>query len=164
MLVQVAYDRAKAADYARTWALSRNPRYLNFEKLGGDCTNFASQCIFAGSGVMNHAAKNSWYYYSGYKKSPSWTGVPYLYNFLIHNDGVGPFAEETYAAGVEIGDIVQLGDEAGRFYHSPVVTAVMATQILVCAHTFDAYMRPLSTYSYHTVRYIHIAGVRKYQP
>jgi len=35
-----AYDRAAAVAYARKWALSRNPRYYDYEDLGGDCTNF----------------------------------------------------------------------------------------------------------------------------
>lgn len=39
------YDRQAAFEYAKNWAFRRNPRYYNFEKIGGDCTNFASQCI-----------------------------------------------------------------------------------------------------------------------
>ena len=50
---ELTYDRAKAVAYAERWALSRNPRYYDFEDIGGDCTNFASQCIYAGAGVMN---------------------------------------------------------------------------------------------------------------
>lgn len=42
---------------------------------GGDCTNFVSQCIFAGSGIMNHNKRTGWYYINGNKKSPSWSGV-----------------------------------------------------------------------------------------
>ncbi len=39
--------------YAHLWAYGRNPRYYDYEGIGGDCTNFASQCIYAGAGVMN---------------------------------------------------------------------------------------------------------------
>lgn len=35
------YDRAAAVAYAHTWAYRRNPRYYNYEELGGDCTNFS---------------------------------------------------------------------------------------------------------------------------
>ena len=42
MLIELPYNREKAVAYARAWALKRNPRYLDFEKMGGDCTNFAS--------------------------------------------------------------------------------------------------------------------------
>lgn len=45
------YNRGKAVAYALEWAMSRNPAYLDFEELGGDCTNFASQCLLAGGGV-----------------------------------------------------------------------------------------------------------------
>ena len=47
------YDRAAALRYAEQWALRRNPDFFDFEELGGDCTNFASQCLYAGSRVMN---------------------------------------------------------------------------------------------------------------
>ncbi len=35
--------------------------------------------------------------------------------------------------------------------------------VLVCAHSYDAYMRPLSTYTYETIRFLHIQGARKAQ-
>ena len=47
------YDRKAALRYAHRWAYSRNPAYYDYENLGGDCTNFASQCLYAGTGVMN---------------------------------------------------------------------------------------------------------------
>lgn len=55
---------------------------------GGDCTSFASQCIYAGSKVMNYNKNNGWYYNSGNDKSSSWSGVEFLYNFLTTNKGV----------------------------------------------------------------------------
>ena len=115
------YNRAAAAAYARKWAFSRNPAFYDFSKIGGDCTNFASQCIYAGAGVMNYTPVFGWYYKSANDRTPSWTGVEYLYNFLINNDGAGPFAEEVPLNKLEIGDIVQLGKATGDFYHSPVV-------------------------------------------
>ena len=48
------YDREAAVEYANKWAYGRNPRFYDFSQLGGDCTNFASQCIYAGSGIMNY--------------------------------------------------------------------------------------------------------------
>ena len=41
-------------EYANKWAFSRNPKYYNFDNIGGDCTSFVSQCILAGSNVMNY--------------------------------------------------------------------------------------------------------------
>lgn len=156
-----AYNRQAAAAYAAEWAFRRNPAYYNFDALGGDCTNFASQCLYAGSGVMNHTKTFGWYYYSASNRTPSWTGVPYLYNFLTGNKGIGPFAQVTDRDHVEIGDIVQLGTYGGAFYHSPVIVAVEKDEIYLAAHTLDAYMRPLSSYVYEQARFLHISGVRK---
>ncbi len=110
---------------------------------------------------MNHKPVYGWYYYSGNNRTASWTGVPYLYNFLTGNKGAGPFAEETDRSQIEPGDIVQLGKYMGQFYHSPVVVAVDGNEIYLAAHTLDAYMRPLSTYVYEKVRFLKIMGVRK---
>lgn len=161
-MTEQPYDRAKAVAYAEKWAFSRNPAFLNFDGLGGDCTNFASQCLYAGSGVMNPTETFGWYYYSSWNRTPSWTGVPYLYNFLIGNKSVGPYAVETDAAGVQPGDIVQLGTADGQFYHSPVIVAVDGAALYVAAHTDDAYMRPLDSYIYDQARFLHIAGVRNW--
>ena len=56
---------------------------------------------------------------------------------------------------------MQLGTEAGNFYHSPVIVAVTPEEIFVAAHTDDAYMRPLSSYEYGKARFLHILGVQK---
>lgn len=159
-MTERTYNRQDAVDYAREWAFKRNPAYLNFDNLGGDCTNYASQCLYAGSKVMNPKKVYGWYYYSSSNRTASWTGVQYLYNFLVGNEGVGLYAVVTDAAGVEPGDIVQLGRADGFFYHSPVVVGKDDGTIYLAAHTFDAYMRPLDTYVYDQARFLHIAGVR----
>lgn len=153
------YDRNAAVAYARKWALGRNPAYYDFEKLGGDCTNFTSQCIYAGAGTMNFTSTFGWYYRSSYDRTPSWTGVEYLYNFLVNNQSVGPYARIVSQSEVVPGDIVQLGTWSGDFYHSPIITATSPT-ILVAAHTYDALDRPLSSYVYDIARFLHIDGVR----
>ncbi len=156
---EIPYNRTAAVNYARKWALGRNPAYYNFEEIGGDCTNFASQCIYAGSGIMNYTPVMGWYYNSSYSRSPSWSGVEYLYNFLVSNKSVGPYARFVSAKEVLPGDIVQLGTADLDFYHSPVITSITPT-ILVAAHTYDALDRPLSSYIYDKARFLHIEGVR----
>ena len=47
------YNRQKAIEYARKWALLANPDYYHFGGIGGDCTNYISQCLLAGGGKMN---------------------------------------------------------------------------------------------------------------
>lgn len=161
-MIVTDYNRETAVAYARKWAFGRNPDYYDFSRLGGDCTNFASQCIYAGAGVMNYTPTYGWYYRSLNDRSPSWTGVEYLYNFLTGNDkGVGPFAKEAPLSELEVGDIVQLGNGAWDYYHSPVVVAIKNGMIFVAAHSFDAFNRPLASYNYERVRGIHILGVRQ---
>lgn len=156
---EIPYNRDAAVAYARRWALDRNRAYYDFEKIGGDCTSFASQSIFAGSRVMNYTPVTGWYYRSASDRSASWSGVEYLYKFLVSNRSVGPYAHEVSQSEARPGDIVQLGTDAGDFYHSPVITAVIP-EILVAAHTYDALDRPLSTYIYDIARFLHIDGVR----
>ena len=160
-MIETAYNRENAVAYAKKWAFGRNPAYYNFNLIGGDCTNFASQCIYAGAEVMNFTPVTGWYYKSVNDRSPSWTGVEYLYNFLTANEGVGPFAKEVPLSELEPGDIVQLGTSTGDYYHSPVVVAVRNGMLFVAAHTNDAFNRPLSSYNFAKARGIHILGVRK---
>ena len=157
-----AYDRRRAVAYARRWALGRNPAYYDFSELGGDCTNFASQSIFAGAGVMNYTPTVGWYYVSPDERAPAWTGVEFLYNFLVGNTSVGPFGREVSWLEALPGDVVQLGDATGDFYHTPVITAIRPT-ILVCAHSYDALDVPLSGYDAAKVRFIRIDGVREWE-
>ena len=154
----IPYARGAAVRYARRWALSRNPRWYDFENLGGDCTNFASQCLFAGSGIMNFQGERGWYYFSLEYRSPSWTGVEFLYDFLVSNKARGPFATESGMEDMRLGDVIQLGQEDG-FYHSLLVTGIRDGQLYVAAHTFNAYMRPLSSYTFEKIRFLHIEGV-----
>ena len=72
----INYNRSDAVKYALKWAFSRNPDYLDFHGLGGDCTNFVSQCIYAGCQVMNYTPVYGWYYLSSSDRTASWTGVP----------------------------------------------------------------------------------------
>lgn len=156
------YDRQRAVDYAHRWAFSRNPAYYDFQNIGGDCTNFASQVLYAGCGVMNYTPTFGWYYRSVNDRTPSWTGVNQLYNFLISNQGPGPRAEVIPLSEVLPGDLIQLSfsQNAQSFDHTPVVVANLTGTpegILVAAHTNDSDNRPLSTYSYTKVRPLRIS-------
>ncbi len=162
-LTVVPYDRLAAVEYAHRWAFSRNPRYYNYDKIGGDCTNFASQCLYAGTGVMNYTPVYGWFYNSANSKSPSWTGVAYFYNYMSRGKpNQGPFCVETSLEEVEIGDLIQLSFRNSEYQHTPVVVAVgdppMPENILLAAHTYDADYRPMSTYPYELYRCLHILG------
>ncbi len=151
--------------YARQWAFRRNPAYYNFENIGGDCTNFASQCLYAGVGVMNYTPDLGWYYQSLTNRAAAWTGVEYFYNFLTGNyegigDGAGPFAKEVSLSELKIGDFVQFGRGTGDFYHTPIVVGFSNGTPLLAAHSYDAYNRLLTSYRYEKLRCIHILGAR----
>lgn len=153
------YDEAAAVAYARRWALRRNPAYLDFHGLGGDCTNFVSQCLYAGAGVMNRTPVYGWYYVTGNERTASWTGVEYLYRFLTANKGPGPYAQEVGREEAVSGDVVQLGD-AGGYTHAALIVDVRQGECYVAAHTLDSWMRPLSSYRQPARRFLHILGVR----
>ena len=159
------YKRELATGYAERWALSRNPRYYDFDPLGGDCTNFVSQCLYAGCGVMNYARENGWFYINSDNRAPSWTGVNFLREFLLENKGAAVYGEEVPLSEIRRGDVIQLINSEGRFYHTVFVSAVLSPvtpeNVFVCAHSDDARNRRLSTYGYFELFPIHIIGARR---
>lgn len=166
MIVLKQYNRERAVEYARRWALSRNPLFYDFTGGGGNCTNFVSQSLLAGSLIMNPTETFGWYYVDVNNRAPSWTGVREFYEFLCglgdfapRNERQGPFAAEVMRERVEIGDVVQLSNTRGVFYHSLLVSGFMNGEILVCAQSNDALDRPLSSYNYATARFLHVVGV-----
>ena len=164
MKIDLPYNRERAVEYARRWALSRNPLFIDFTGRGGDCTSFVSQCIFAGCGVMNYTETFGWYYISPMERAPAWSGVDELFDFMTGapefvaaNGGTGPQGVDvTDASQIEIGDVIQLQNDRGEFYHSLIISEITEGDILVCAHSDDALDRPISTYNFAALRVIHI--------
>ena len=167
MIVYKEYNRARAVEYARRWALDRNPLFVNFAGRGGDCTSFVSQCIYAGSCQMNFTTDFGWYYITELNRAPAWSSVEFFYDFMTGapaftsvNGGIGPYGIEVDSTRAIEGDVVQLSDETGDFYHTLIISGFAEGETLVCAHTNDALDKPLSTYNFSSLRYIHIEGVR----
>ena len=162
---EIQYDRKKAVEYAKKWAYKRNPSYYNYDAIGGDCTNFVSQCIFAGSQVMNYQSPNGWYYRNANQKSPSWTGVEFLYQFLTQNKFLGPYGRMVLQKGVEVGDIAQISFDGNIFAHTVIIINTgkerEVSQIYIASHTLDSFGKKLEEYITHQIRFIHIEGVRK---
>ena len=155
------YHRRAAVAYAHRWAYRRNPMFYNYDEIGGDCTNFASQVLLAGGADMNFTPTYGWYYLDANQKAPAWTGVEFLYRFLTSTDrGCGPRGEIVPLEQIEPGDIIQLSFDGQTFTHTPVVVSVGnkadPTDILVAAHSYDSDNRPLNTYEYQQLRPIHI--------
>ena len=166
MLTEIPYNRQYAVEYARRWALSRNPLFADFTGGGGNCTNFVSQALLAGCSIMNFTQTFGWYYRSIDDRAPAWSGVEQLYDFLTASGDFqsqstveGPFAEvATSRRQVEIGDVVQLANSSSDFYHTLIISDIQGNEIFVCAHSDDALDRPLSSYNYASFRILHILG------
>jgi RHS repeat-associated protein len=103
------YTRWKAVNYARRWANSYNPLFPKF--LGGDCTNFVSQCLHVGGIGMDFWGGSQWWLkrsstHHGYKYSwsTSWTVARDLYRYLIdsgrgvHKQVYSPRTDDPYPA------------------------------------------------------------------
>ena len=163
MLVIKPYRRENAVEYAAKWAFDRNPLFADYTGIGGNCTNFVSQAVYAGSCTMNFTPVFGWYYLTDGQRTASWTGVEFFYNFIVGNKGEGPFGKEVTDSELQTGDVIQLGREGEGYYHTLLVVGVQDGSLLVAAQSDDAYDRPLSTYNYDFARFIHIEGVRQRQ-
>ncbi len=150
------YNRKAAAEYARDWALKYNPRYYHFGGIGGDCTNYISQCLFAGGAKMDFNQNLGWYYLSLNKRSPSWSGVEELYSYLTRTKGRGLKGEIWPLNKLQIGDIIQLRQNPYRYNHTVIITKIEGGQIYVCAHSNDALDKPLDSFYKLEIRPIHI--------
>ena len=166
MIITKRYNRENARAYARKWALDRNPLFAAFTGRGGDCTSFVSQAILAGSCTMDYTETFGWYFISDADRAPAWSGVEFFYNYVTgtgdyppNTDRPGPFGREVRMRQAQVGDVIQLARD-GDFYHTLLICGFEGNDILVCAHTDDALDRRLSTYSFNSLRFIHIDGVR----
>ena len=144
------YDRQLALSYAKRWALSFNPNYYNFSSIGGDCTNFVSQCIHAGGVAMNFD-KYGWYYISLNNRAPAWSGVNEFWNFGTKNSRVGLKLTKSTLQELEIGDIIQLFN-GERYYHTLFVSSVVDAEIKVSAHDNPTFNAPLDSYYFRSFR------------
>ncbi len=148
------YDRNAAVAYAREFAMSKNPDYYFFGGIGGDCTNFVSQCLHAGGFNMIYDDIDGWFYVNSSFRSASWTGVEFFRRFLL-NDLHFPKGEIVGREDVEIGDIIFLND-GRRYYHSLFITKIEDGEIYICSHSDPSLDRPLSTYRYFDCDFVHI--------
>lgn len=149
------YNRSLAIAYAEKWALSFNPDYYNFTNIGGDCTNFVSQCLHFGNIPMNYK-EYGWYYNSLYDRAPAWTGVNEFWNFGTKNTGLGLKLTPCDIQDLLVGDVIQLFN-GERYYHNLLVTS-LNNVIRVSAHDYNAFNIPLSNYYYQDLRCAHVSS------
>ena len=155
------YDRQKAVLYAFDWWDRRNPQFYDFDNMGGDCTNFVSQCLFFGGIEMDYNFYG-WFYKSLDSRSPSWTGVEEFYSFATNNNSnYGVKAKLVSILHIDIGDVVQLklnGED--RFHHTLLVTDIVGeknvSNILLTSHSYDSINKPISHYFVEDIRFLKI--------
>lgn len=117
------YDRLRAMRYSELWWNSYNSA---FPQLEDDCTNFISQCLFAGNVPMTEShsrAQGWWYRFSGGQKtenwSYSWTTSHALYLYLVNQVGAKIVSS---ARDLKVGDLIfyDWGGQ-GTFHHTTIV-------------------------------------------
>lgn len=124
----IPYRREEAAAYAERWWNAPNPAYEAFEV---NCTNYVSQCIFAGGAPMNYTGKreSGWWYKgrpSGQELwSYSWAVANGLQHYLRQPRAYGLRAEAVESPrDLMLGDVICYDwDGNGQFQHNTIVTA-----------------------------------------
>lgn len=136
----IPYRRENAVQYADRWWNSSNPEFANFDV---NCTNYISQCLFAGGAPINYTGtRDSGWWYKGYVGgreawSYSWTVAAALERHLrtSRNGLRGEVLDRPEQ--LQLGDVILYDwDGNGHFQHSTIVTAFDAGGMpLVNAHT-----------------------------
>jgi hypothetical protein len=139
------YDRVRALRYAELWWDSFNPTFTRIAT--DDCTNFISQCLFAGHMRMTGGQNRSsgWWYRFGSSSRPaawshSWVVSHLLYQHVTQRVGARTIQN---ARELRIGDLIFYDwDGDGRYTHSTIVTDFDGRgDPLVNAHTDPSYHR-----------------------
>jgi len=141
------YDREAARAYAERHWNEPNSQFIHFDV---DCTNYVSQCLYAGGAPMNYTGgrESGWWYRgrSGGREhwSYSWSVAHALHWYLVGGRNEGLAAERVGSPrDLTVGDVICYDfDGDGRFEHSAIVTgADGAGMPLVNAHTTNSRAR-----------------------
>lgn len=137
------YERDAAAAYADKWWDSGNPEFTTFTV---DCTNYISQCLFAGKAPIHYTGKReTGWWYKGYVNSREW----WSYSWAVSNSLARLLNTSTSGLRADLveqpeqlmlGDVIVYDwDGDGAFQHSTIVTAFDAGGMpLVNAHTVSS--------------------------
>lgn len=135
------YDRTRAVAYANEWWDKFHPDFPMFRV---NCTNFVSQCLFAGGAPMRGAPnREDGWWYNGENWSFSWSVAHSLYWYLKTSETGLRAREVTTAKELYPGDIICYdfqGDH--RWDHTTIVVGFDQTgEPVVNAHTDHSYHR-----------------------
>jgi hypothetical protein len=145
-----SWSGSRSAAYAKKYATSPNSKYHTFSS---DCTNFASQCLFAGNKYMQGytepkkggkvvSISSKWYYFgeksNTYACSTSWvrcSGSKAFVNYW-YGSKVGTFSSlANVRKNVSVGDVIQITLKDGTLKHSIIVSEKSSTEIRCASHT-----------------------------
>lgn len=137
------YDRNKAAQYADMWWDQPNPEFIYFDV---DCTNYVSQCLYAGNAPMNYTGNKEagWWYRGGSEGQGRWSfswSVSHSLHWYLASSRSGLRAERVKSASqLKIGDVIIYDwDGNSNYEHSTIVTAFDGAGMpLVNAHTVNS--------------------------
>jgi hypothetical protein len=136
-----SYNRLQAIRYAEAWWNDYNPQFRHFDV---DCTNFISQCLYAG-GIplqVTGSRSNGWWYRGGNSPSALWSfswAVAHSFRWYLEK---GRIRTETKSSAdqLSLGDVICYDfDGDGRWQHSTIVVAKDGRGMpLVNAHTTNS--------------------------
>ncbi|WLV25473.1 amidase domain-containing protein [Aciduricibacillus chroicocephali] len=130
------YNRLAAVQYAERWWNDFNPQYHRFHN--DDCTNYISQCLFAGGAKMWGSPNRSrGWWYSGKSWSYSWA-VAHSFRWYLSGTYQGLKTKEVESPQELVpGDIICYDFQGnGKFDHNTIVVNKDAEGMpLVNAHT-----------------------------
>jgi len=144
--------RIKAVEYADKfcgaaslpeYGFKYNPRYRNYNSLGGDCTNFASQIMYEGGFRKN----NTWNYSNG-SGSRAWINAQAFKNYMLYSGRASLVASGSYDKVLKASYKLVPGDfiayeKKGKIVHISIVTGEDSKgYILVNSHNSDRYRVP----------------------
>jgi len=136
-----SYDRKKAVEYAERWWNDYNPKFRKFEV---DCTNFISQCLWAGGAPMNTSSDRTKGWWYRFNEPVNWSfswAVAHSLRWYLPTSQSGLRAKEVQEPQeLELGDVICYdfnGD--GRWQHSTIVVKKDQNGMpLVNAHTTNS--------------------------
>ncbi|MCM3739616.1 amidase domain-containing protein [Oceanobacillus luteolus] len=114
------YDRREAVRYAERWWNSYNPAFRVFDD---DCTNYISQCLYAGGAPMRGAPqRDRGWWYQGNNWSYSWS-VAHSLRWYLSGSTVGLRGRELEnPQDLMLGDVICYDFEGdGRWDHNTIV-------------------------------------------
>ena len=143
------YDREAASLYARKYAKNPNKDYPFYGKpdYKGDCTDFTSQCLYAGGIVTDNVGKYQWY-----KLNSAWRGANKFYEYWNNNKGSGSTkglkASKSIFKDIRLADLIEKKPK-NAVTHTVIVTGYKVDSwgfndpwkykydVLICQHSDD---------------------------